>query len=222
MRNLVLAGLALSAAAGCSTSEEGGLITANWAFKNTDGSTIPTCPPGSDTATVHLTNVDTGEQFVDLYNCSDFTGTEVYPLGVYNVFVEINGYGSSLSAVVDIVDSDATASFALVDDGGYFLLDWNLVDAATNAPLTCAAAGEPDSIEITSTLSTGTTAESDKFECSDGSGVTGALLEGTYTISVAALNSSNQALGAPANSSGHVIQGQNRVTDLGSITIPID
>ncbi|MBS1120915.1 MAG: hypothetical protein H6Q90_3143, partial [Deltaproteobacteria bacterium] len=162
---------------------------------------------------------------IDKYDCADNTGTAEYPIGAYQVFVEINGtggvYGQSLSAIVDIVAQDQTVSVTLVDNGGYFVFDWDLVDAVSNAPLTCATAGNPDSIEILSTLSGTTAAVADKFDCEVGTGVTGALLAGSYTISVAALNAADQALGEPQNSS-HVIGDRNAVTDLGVITLPID
>ncbi|HEU0035782.1 MAG TPA: hypothetical protein VFQ53_34455 [Kofleriaceae bacterium] len=211
-----------------SSGEDFGLITANWSFKDlATNTTITQCPPGTSSADVHAIRLDgagneTSEVYIDKYNCNDLTGTSDYPIGTYKVFVDIVGYGQSLSAIVDITAQDKTVTVTLVDDGGYFLFDWDLRDAATNAPLTCSEAGNPDSIEITSTLSGTTQAVADKFNCEDGSGVTGALLTGSYTISVAALNASNQALGAPQNFSDRLIGDHNDVTDLGVITLPID
>ncbi len=246
MRSLIFVGMVALAATqtiacggggGGGTGDDVGLITANWSFKQLPNTPIADCPPGFDTADVIATLLDANgnpstvpsDTFVDRYLCNDNTGTSDYPIGTYIVHVDINdgasnpaSYGQSLSAIVDITSTDQTVTVTLVDNGGYFQFDWDLVDAQTNAPLTCATAGNPDAIEITSTLSGTTTAVADQFTCEDGTGVTGALLTGSYTISVAALNAAGQALGAPVNASNKTIGDHNDVTDLGVITIPID
>jgi hypothetical protein len=223
--------IACTASTADDVGDDTGLITANWSFKELPNTVIADCPPGFETADVHATLLDasgnpTSTSFVDKYTCGDNTGTSDYPIGVYEVFVDINGtggaYGQSLSAIVDITAQDQTISVTLVDNGGYFQFDWDLVDAVTNAPLTCATAGNPDSIEIASTLSGSTAAVSDKFDCEDGTGVTGAIIQGSYTISVAALNAANASLGTAPAESNKVIGDRNSVTDLGVITIPID
>lgn len=243
MRKLVLGcfvAIVASQAAGCIITsddddppiEEIGLITAEWNFKELATNTIVTqCPPGFDTASVHSKRLDvTQADIIDLYDCAALEGTppQGYPAGVYEVFVQIendsgtNVYGQSLPVEVDITTVDKTFQTTLLDDGGYFAIAWDLVDAVSNAPLSCAAAGNPDAIEIISTVTGGSAAVSDKFNCEDGGGVTAGLLAGSYTTSVSAINAAGQALGEPQNAANQVIGDRNAVTNLGTVTLPID
>ncbi|HEU0037481.1 MAG TPA: DUF4215 domain-containing protein [Kofleriaceae bacterium] len=210
------------------------LITANWTFKDVATNTVTGCPAGFDTVKVVSQPVDAvgnpvGTPIIDLFNCADGTGTTApLPATTYSVHLEVTTatggvpYASSLSAFVDVTTADATFTTTILNDGGYFAFDWALVGANTNNALTCADVATIDSIEITSTLSGTTTAVADKFSCAAGTGVTGGLLAGSYTVSIAALNAQNQALGAPQNQSNAVIQAPNKLTDLGLITLPID
>ena len=246
MRRLVLVCLATAAAfvaVGCTSSsgddiggDDVALITANWDFKELATNTInTTCPNGFDTAAVVAHRVDaTQADIIDLYDCNAGTGTPLdadgYPPGDYDVFVQIedtngaNVFAKSLTSEVDVTTADKTFSTTIIEDGGYFFFTYDLVDAANNSPLTCAQAGSPDAIEITSTVTGGTTAFSDQFDCSDTdpTGLTAGLLAGSYTTSVSANNAAGQALGAPANSANEVVADRNEVTDLGTITLPID
>ena len=61
----------------------------------------------------------------------------------------------------------------------------------------------------------------DRRACADHSGVTAGLLQGTYTITLDAV-AGDRSLGTAATLTNQRIAGQNRVTDLGTITIPID
>jgi hypothetical protein len=59
------------------------------------------------------------------------------------------------------------------------------------------------------------------FDCADGAGLTAGLLAGSYTISNSIIDAQGAPLGiAPAQNS--IIQAPNKVTDLGSIEIPVD
>lgn len=112
MKNLVLAaGVTLvAAAAGCGGGGSGdAIITANWNLKQVNGTVIPTCPPGVDTAEVHAQEIGAGgapvgSAIIDLYNCDDFTGTSTYPPADYDVFITLTGpqgdYAQSLTAAV--------------------------------------------------------------------------------------------------------------------------
>jgi hypothetical protein len=239
MRRLVLVCLvavAASQAAGCiiSSGDDGddvgdfGFITANWSFQEVGGATLG-CPTGFQTAEVTATPVDgtPGPVVIDLYDCAAFTGRGDYDLGSYDVFITItddasvNVYAESLTQTVDITVNDATVTETIIDDGGRFVFDWSLVDAATNAPLNCAEAGNPDAIEISSTLSGPNTLTTDQFECSDLTGLTDPLIAGSYVVSVAALNAAGGALGAPQNQNT-TITAPNGLTDLGVFELPID
>ncbi|MEO8704026.1 MAG: hypothetical protein ABI867_28505 [Kofleriaceae bacterium] len=191
------------------------------------GGTRLDCPTGFDTAEVTVQSATGGGTVVDLYDCIDFEGTSDYELDDYDVTIAItspggvNEYAASLTQTVDIIDNDGTASEDFIDDGGRFVFDWKLVDAGTNAALTCATAGNPDSIEISSTLSGPNTLKTDKFDCEDGSGITAPLVEGDYTISVAALNSAGGSLGEPSSEDTQILA-PNGYTDLALVTLPID
>jgi hypothetical protein len=231
-----LVALAASQAAGCiiSSGDDGddvgdfGFITANWSFQEVGGATLG-CPSGFQTAEVTATPVDgtPGPVVIDLYDCAAFSGRGDYDLGAYDVFITITDdasvteYAKSLTQTVDITINDATVTERIIDDGGYFAFDWSLVDAVTSAPLNCAEAGNPDAIEIASTLTGPNTLTTDLFECSDLSGLTAPLLAGSYVVSVSALNSAGGALGQPQNANS-TISAPNRVTDLGVFELPID
>ena len=127
-------------------------------------------------------------------------------------------YAQSTSRVVDVVERDALFSAEILNDGGYFLFDWQLKGQSSNSSLSCTGV---DSVEILSTLSGATQAVGDKFRCGEGSGLTAGLLHGNYTLSVAALDANNRSIGtAPAITKE--IGDRNQVSDLGLITIPID
>lgn len=235
MRNLVFVFAALAIAPAC-TSVETALITANWEFheiSDTNPNAPPlvlSCPAGFDTAEVRLTSLTGGTDYIDAYSCGAMTGTQAYDADLYEIELIItNGAGQvyavspseGLSAVeIDTRDTDKTVNFGIADNGGYFGFAWNLVDAATNAPLSCGQVN-PDSIEILGTLASSTFAKGDKFDCGSGAGVTAAFPQGSYTMSVAALNANDEALGAPQNKTT-AIGDRNDFVNLGTVSLPID
>jgi hypothetical protein len=209
-----------------------GLITANWSFKELATNAILPCPSGFNTAAFYAYPVDAanarlGEPFIDLYQCGAGTGTSDYPLGRYEVYLEItNGtntglYAQTLPAIVDIRPDDATFTTTVIDDGGFFLFDWELRGETSGTPLTCTQAGATGGVDITATLSGTAEATTDVFPCEQGTAYTGGLIAGTYVVSVAALNSADQAVGVAPELVNKAIQAPNKVTDLGLIMIPI-
>jgi len=131
-------------------------------------------------------------------------------------------YAKSLSATVDITVTDKTFSAQILNDGGYFQLAWVLRGAVSNNVLTCAQANASGGLEAVSTdVSTPTNSASDIWNCSDGFGITGGFLAATYTVSIAALNAAMQSVGTATAQTNKVINNRNRVTDLGTITVPI-
>jgi hypothetical protein len=117
---------------------------------------------------------------------------------------------------------DQTESFDIFTDGGYFQMAWTLVGANTNAPLTCAQAGVAGSIESLATdITNSSNAATDTFDCDAGSSVTDAFLAGTYTVTVTARGMDDVILGTSAAQTNKQVQAPNRVTNLGTITIPI-
>jgi hypothetical protein len=217
--------------------DETATIQAQWSLKSIASSAIIPYPPGITTAAVYAQEVDDycepiGEPIIDLFSVGDNQGrTDALPPSFFQVWVELTSQGGStvhaksLSAYVDVSDTDKTFTTTLVEDGGYFQLDWNLVGENSNRPLTCAQAGlaasNPSGIYIEAFLASSTTAEeTDIFSCADGTGVTGAYLAGRYDVLIDARTTTNTPVGvAPTITT--TINDKNRVTDLGVVTIPI-
>jgi hypothetical protein len=243
MKKFVLASLialAASQAAGCiieSGDDDPGeyaYVSATWQLKNEATNQTTTCPTGYDTAALYNQPIDangnnTGAVIVDLFNCSAGAGTSApLPPTMYLTWIEItdhnndNVYAQSLSAVVDVTVSDKTFNAQILNDGGYFQLDWALVGATSNASLSCSQAGAAGGVELIGTdVSNANNSNSDIFDCEDHTGVTAGYVAGTYTLSVAALNASEASIGTAPTLTNKVIQPQNAVTDLGTVNIPI-
>jgi len=218
---------------GCSATcdvEQQYTITANWVIQNI-ANTTSGCPGGYDTAALIAQPLDAagnnvGTPIIDLFNCSAGTGTNapIYE-GTYNVWIAIQNtggtmvYATSTSARIEL-HQNATLSTSIYTDGGYFGFAWSLVAASNNGALTCTQAGAP-SVELIATLTGTSQATSDIFDCSDGAGVTAVIPVGTYTVSVSALNASSQSIGTAPELTNQPIQAPNKVTNLGTITIPI-
>jgi hypothetical protein len=209
---------------------EDATISGEWSFHSIATKTDTSCPTGFNTVRMISQPVDsnlraTGEPYIDLFDCFDFSHASApLPPDVYQVWLEVVSdsgttmYAQSTSRVVDVVERDALFSAEILNDGGYFLFDWQLKGQSSNSSLSCTGV---DSVEILSTLSGATQAVGDKFRCGEGSGLTAGLLHGNYTLSVAALDANNRSIGtAPAITKE--IGDRNQVSDLGLITIPID
>ncbi len=240
MKKLVLGSLiALTAsqAAGC-IIESGGddaFITANWTFRNEATGTTTSCPPGFDTVALYNQEVTTsgsniGSPIIDLFDCAAGSGTSApLPATLFKSWIEVTDhtnnavYAQSTEAYVDVTFSDKSFNAQILNDGGYFLLAWNLYGASSNADLTCAQAGAAGGISVIGTeVSNPTNSAEDQFDCEDGADYTAGYVAGTYTVSVAALDGSDQAIGTAPALTNQVIGDQNQVTNLGTIEIPID
>lgn len=101
-------------------------------------------------------------------------------------------------------------------------MTWDLVGATTSTPLTCATAGATGGVELVSTLVGPDTMISDIWDCEDGTAITAGLPAGEYALSLAALDSTEGSIGTAPTLTNKVIMGPNKVTDLGTVEIPID
>lgn len=209
-------------------------ISARWAFRNmSDGASTP-CPAGFDTVELFTQPVDDrgtplADPNTDLFDCAARTGlsTDLLP-DLYQTWIEVRShdlqalYAQSLSQVLDVRMANESFSTDILNDGGYFQLSWDLVAKSTNRPLDCSQVSGADSILAVSTSMAGAhLVYDDRRACADHSGVTAGLLQGTYTITVDAM-AGDRSLGAATTLTNQVIKGQNHITDLGTITIPID
>lgn len=238
MKTFVLAGLIAASATGCiiSSDSSDAHVGATWSIRTLDNPNIG-CPPNYDTAALYNQPVDSngnavGSPIIDLFDCVAGAGTSApLPPTTYMTWIEITThdntgapYAQSTPAYLDVTDVDLTYNAEIYDDAGYFALSWDLVGAASSQPLTCADAGVsgPSSgVELISTISGGTAAADDQFNCEDHSGVTDPLPAGDYTLSVDAFTSAGAVGTAPAVPNA-TIDDHNAITDLGTITIPID
>jgi hypothetical protein len=214
------------------SSDADRLLTASWEIKDLD-SDVTACPAGYDTVSLISQRIDSsggdvGQPTIDLYDCSNGTGEATLPAGRYRVSISVatqNGastYASSTSAIVDLGADDKNVDFAIFNDGGYFSVAWNLVGATTNTPLQCDDVAGLNGVELVATLTGSTTATSDIWDCEDDLGVTAPLAAGTYSVSIDALNDTNAALGIAPTLTDRVIHPLNKITHLGTVTVPID
>jgi hypothetical protein len=208
-------------------------ISAQWSLRNmADGATTP-CPVGFDTAQLIALPIDAngnqiGDEAIDLFNCSNGTGraTDLVP-DIYQVWVEIRSsdlrslYAQSLSQVLDLRDADDKFTTELLNDGGYFQLAWDLIGKNTNRPVNCSQVAALNTLSAVSTnIASATFTYDDTFVCEDHSAVSGGLLQGSYTIAIDAI-AGDKSVGKATTLTGKV-NSQNQITDLGTISIPIE
>ncbi len=240
MKKLVLASLfavMISPLTGCIISSDNGTnatITAHWDIKTVAGQSL-SCPPTFDTAALYSQEVDAnynniGGPTIDLFDCAAGTAISapLNPTTYYSWITIANHdnsqqYASTVSAYVDLTNQDQVFSADIYDDGGYFQMAWQLTRASDGSALLCADVAGIDGVESISTAVAGSSqALVDQFQCGDHYGVTSVLPEGTYTVSVDAFNSSMQAIGTADTITNKTVSGPNLVTDLHTVTIPID
>jgi len=241
MNKLVILAAAASLAEGCviETHSDGAYselasISARWSLRNMTDGAVTACPSGFDTTLVVTQPVDDfgvplAEPVADLFDCEDRAGTStaLFP-DVYQVWVEVRShdlrtlYAQSLTQVLDVRDVDRQLSAELLNDGGYFQLSWDLVGASSNRPLACSQIVGLDKIHAVSTsVSTAQFTYDDWFPCEDHVAISGGLLQGPYTIAIGAVTP-DRSIGPATTLTNQVISGQNRVTDLGHVLLPID
>jgi len=210
--------------------------TVNWSFSTTQAPTVPLlCPVGFDTVAVHsqalgANDAPVGAPLIDLFNCAAGNGT-IVPVfqGRYRTYVAVTNnagtltYATSTSAIVDLSAANQTFTTKIFTNGGYFGLAWNLIGATSNNALTCAQVPGENGVSVLSTdVASSTTFFDDVYDCEAGHGVTAVLPAATYTVSVSVINTADQSLGTAPALANKVIMGPNKVTDLGTVVIPID
>lgn len=218
----------------CTLDSGGGAhVGATWQIKNVAGQP-QACPNGFDTAALVNQPIDSagnavGQPIIDLFDCVAGQGTSAeLPATTYETFVEItdhngtNVYAKSVPADLDVTTTDLTYNTDILTDGGYFAFAWMLTQGG--AAVTCSQAGVTGSasgVELVSTLLSNGSMKDDEFTCEDGMGVTSGLVAGDYTVSIDAFNSAGP-IGRGALINQTSIQPQNQVTNLGTVTVPVD
>jgi hypothetical protein len=235
-----------------STGDDGGggsfITTADWKFESIsdDGGTLTEggCPGGQfDTAAVISVSEDqhgqtdtssctghstsTSTCVVDLFTCSDGSGTDTLPGGYWAQFVSITShdgsevYADSIGQLDDITANDQLHA-EIIDNGGYILASWHLVNGGT--PTTCADVAGQNGVEMDATLTGPNTLIGDAFDCDKGEfgfDYTDPLPAGTYTLSVGVIDANNAQIGAPAEVPNVTVGAQNDIQDVGDLEIDV-
>jgi len=209
-------------------------ISARWSLRNMRDGASTGCPRGFDTIELVSQEIDDagaaiGAPAVDLFDCDVGSGrsSALFP-GVYQAWIEVRSpdldalYAQSLSQILDVRRANQVLTTDVLNDGGYFQLAWDLVGKTTNRPLSCDDAQRAGTIDLFSvSVADAQRAYDDPFDCADHGGVTRGLLAGTYTVTLEARAGSG-AIASPVTLTNKSIAGQNAITDLGLIMIPID
>lgn len=241
-RSVRAAGLLASLCTGCVIetanrdhgTDQGAWIAATWALRNMADGASTACPSGFDTVALFAQPVDDAgtaldDPSVDLFDCDRFAGTSssVVP-DRYAVWIEVRShdldtlYAQSLSQLVDVRRDDQKVAIDVLNDGGYFQLDWDLVGGTTNRSIACTQLAGLDALTMISTsVASSQLVYDDQLACEEHTAVTAGLLQGAYTISIDAV-AAGASIGGVASLTDQVIYSQNRVTDLGHVLIPID
>ncbi|MDQ3364669.1 MAG: hypothetical protein M3680_04495 [Myxococcota bacterium] len=209
---------------------EDATITAVWSFKNLATDRETGCPVGYDTVRLISQPLDSrnepaGEPYIDLFDCADFRhSSALLPPDVYQVWLEVTTgadgsiYAQSTSAIVDVIDRDATFNATILNDGGYFLFDWTLLGESTNTTLSCQPG---ETIAVHSMLVGSTRGRDEAFDCDAGSGVTAGLVAGEYDVTITVRDANHRTIGTATTLRASILD-RNRVTDLGVVTIPVE
>jgi len=209
---------------GCSATcklENVRTIAASWSFEDLASGQPTGCPTGFDTVAVIAQPAGPEPQIVDTFSCATMTGTtRRMAAGRYGVHLAVGTasgtpvYAQSTPRVVDLTVANGAYSAVVFNDAGYFDLQWTLRGAVTSNVLTCAQAGVVDLAIVAGGVTS-------ILPCGDGTGMTSAVLAGTYTVTVTARDAQQQAIAGAPSLTNQVIAAPNQVTPLGSITISI-
>lgn len=217
--------LALAVGCGGSSNDDDGLdatIDAEWSYHTADGDVLD-CPADFDTAEVTAFGIDTPDDFTGLFDCTDIGGSlPVFPAD-YDVQINIiddgsgEVYASSLTIPIDVLEEDGLITEDFIDDGGRFVVDWNLVEDGSNTALSCEDA-DADGILVTATFAGSQDLEDFTFDCDGPAGISNPLPAGDYTVSVVATDIADQPVGQ-SESQDSEIDAPNVYTDLGTVDL---
>ena len=218
--------LVVPLASGCvvQATQPATTVTASWTLAELATGQATGCPDGFSIARLIAQPSEGGDPIATDLDCAAGLGVSAaLSPGPYDLAIEIlaadgTRYARSTPRTLDLTDGNSERFDAtILDDAGYLQLAWTLV-GATGTPRTCADGGGVDHVIVTATGAAGTF--QDRFTCEAHGGLTHALPVGDYAFTVAA-ERSNQSLGMVTDLSSRSIEDRNRITDLGSIEVPI-
>jgi cysteine-rich repeat protein len=209
-------------------------IDASWSLQTAAMDTAQ-CPSGYDTAAVTSQPVDAqganaGTAAVDLFDCGATMGmTKPLPATTYSATVSITNhamsqtFATSLAMPVDLSDAtDKPLDVSFLTDGGKFQLAWQLVKMSDGTtPVACTDVDSTAHVRASMTNTATSITLQAQFSCDAGSAITGAVVAGTYTVSIAVLNNLFSNQGTAPDLTNQVIMAPDGLTDLGTVKIPV-
>ncbi|HEY1546454.1 MAG TPA: hypothetical protein VGG28_01470 [Kofleriaceae bacterium] len=226
------------AAAGCIIQSDddssGTNLLVTWSLQSLSTQSPQPCPVGYDTAAVYSQEVDgsdnaVGDPVIDLFNCADGQGVTSTLSGVtylesVAIAVDDNSlqYGTSVPVPVEVLAPEQEVDTPpIYTDAGHFQLAWQLTQGGSDVG--CGDVPSAFSIQVTSTDASGPTVSA-PMPCTDGSGYTDGVLDGTYTVTVALLDGAGNQLGVSDPLTGTIATTAmlgNTITNLQTVTIPV-
>lgn len=204
-----------------------GFIDATWQFRNVVDGNPTGCPVGFDTAEFSSQEVGAGgpigQPITTRFSCTNMAGVLALPRASYVVNLAITNsnqsakYADALPVAIDLRQANRPYATTILNDGGYFVLNWQLRGETTTNVLSCSQ-GAAANIELTTN---GPGPNSDRFNCPLGLAFSAGRIAGTYSVIVAALDGNNQVIGELKSLGNHAIMAPNRVTNLGTVTFLI-
>jgi len=209
-------------------------IDATWMLQTVAGD-MAQCPSGFDTAAVTSQPVDAqganaGTAVIDLFDCSAGMGkTKPEKATTYTAIVAITDhamsqtFADSLPQDVDLSDAtDKPIDVSFLTDGGHFHLAWQLVKMSDGTtPVDCATVGTQVNVRAAMTNTATNMTSNSSFSCATGTGVTTAVVAGTYTVGIRLLKDFVTDVGDAPDLTGQVIMAPDGLSDLGTVKIPV-
>jgi hypothetical protein len=198
-------------------------ISATWQFLSGDGNDPVLCP-GYATTVELITEDSFGDQIVDQFECGkELVAVERNP-GTYDVWVRLTDdthvptYAQSLSAVVALDEGyDTPIDFVVSIDRASFFFSWEITDNAAAADCDVLGIGN---VAVTSTLvGDGSTAYDEEATCAYYEYTTEGMVLGTYTVSIALLDTENAGAVYVADSVEETLRWGNDFVNLGNFVL---
>lgn len=243
----LLIGVSLLALVGCGSDDADGVfIDASWTVRSVTANSALGCSDLSAAAvktTLTARRTDGGAcrgtmtECLTVFECDVLppdgearkatgTGTST-PLepGIYEVQLALASedlsttYAASTPETIDLSLGDKPFARQFFTDGGVFQFQWKLL-GNDNQPRSCETAGVFGVAITVQNEADPSTATSDEVKCVDGAtGYSFAFANGSYTVTLEAVNDDGQTRGLSDTLTGQVIRGPNGITDLGTVDV---
>jgi cysteine-rich repeat protein len=202
-------------------------ITAEWQWINLMGMTTTPCPASVSMMALDITPAGGTTTVTDLFPCADGTGvSSTIAAGDYTVqlraLLSAGGVlATSFEQTIDLSAGDGTFSHGLLNDAGFFSLNWRLRGASSMGVFPCNQVGAT----TVRTTFTGPTTTTMSLPCADGEAAapvfSPALLAGSYSVSLEVLDGALQPMGTSTPLMNQSVTAPDGVTPLSVIEISL-